>query len=51
MGITKNDYVPEDHNNADINTLLIHSDDILNNRIVNDVAPPINAFRKIVRAF
>lgn len=42
MGITKNDFVSQNHDTAEINTLLIHSDDVVNNRIVNDVAPPIN---------
>lgn len=45
MGLTSNDYKDIDsseNDNFDINTLLIHADDALNYRVVNDVAPPIN---------
>ena len=45
MGITNNDYestVSSESGDYDINTLLIHADDALNNRVVNDIAPPIN---------
>ncbi|XBW35116.1 hypothetical protein QEN19_000678 [Hanseniaspora menglaensis] len=44
MGLTKNDFNESKNTKEEfgVSTLLIHSDDILNGRTVNDVAPPIN---------